>query len=175
VVVLRATKRVLQRLPPAASGEPGPSDTALGDWYVNRFVVDRQPLLIFVSSTSLLSILTPARNLRTLPERLPALVADRLQRLRVEFALVDDVTAELTSWAADRMPDAAGGGCPAVHRARYRDPRRAANIAGNEIRTRAVKECGADSHDGFPENSMLPSVAVVHRRRPRYTLQSEHI
>jgi hypothetical protein len=89
VVVLRATKRVLQRLSPSASVAPGLSNSALGDWYVNRFVVDRRPLLILVSSTSLLSILMPARDLRTLPERLPALVADRLARLRVEFALVD--------------------------------------------------------------------------------------
>jgi hypothetical protein len=89
VVVLRATKRVMQRLPPSAAVAPGRCDTALGDWYVNRFVVDRQPLRILVNSTSLLSILMPARDLRTLPERLPALVADRLQRLRIEFALVD--------------------------------------------------------------------------------------
>jgi len=30
----------------------GTSDTALGDWYVNRLIVDRQPLLLLVSAAS---------------------------------------------------------------------------------------------------------------------------
>jgi hypothetical protein len=89
----------------------GPSDTALGDWYVNRFVVDRQPLLILVSSTSLLSILMPAHDLRTLAARLPALVADRLQRLRVEFALVDGEIRAMASVRVAPTEDRAVLGC----------------------------------------------------------------
>jgi hypothetical protein len=63
-----------------AGGAPACSDTALGDWYVNRLVVDRQPLLLLVSSTSLLPLLVPARDVRTLPSRLASLVATRLRR-----------------------------------------------------------------------------------------------
>jgi hypothetical protein len=44
VVVLRATQKVLRSLPPATTVAVE-TDTALGDWYVNRIVVDRQPLL----------------------------------------------------------------------------------------------------------------------------------
>jgi hypothetical protein len=87
VVVLRATKRVLQRLPSFGSNS-GASDTALGDWYVNRFVVDRKPLLILVSSKSLLAILIPARDVRSLPARLSNIVAERLVRLGVSATLV---------------------------------------------------------------------------------------
>lgn len=70
------------RLPEDAS-QSDASDTALGDWYVNRFVVDRQPLLLLVSSRSRLAMLAPARDLKGLPGRLAAMVEDRLRRLPV--------------------------------------------------------------------------------------------
>jgi hypothetical protein len=74
---------------PASTPSAGASDTALGDWYVNRVVVDRHPLLLLVSSRSLLSLLTPARDVRGLPKRLPALVATRLRRLGIAAPLID--------------------------------------------------------------------------------------
>jgi len=87
VVVLRATQKVLRTLPQSAR-ESDVSDTALGDWYLNRIVVDRQPLLLLVSSKSLLSILAPARDVKTLPERLAGIVAERLRRLDVNASVV---------------------------------------------------------------------------------------
>ena len=83
MVILRPTRKLTRWLP-AAAADPGPSDTALGDWYGNRIVVDRQPLLILVSSTSLLPMLLLARNVRSLPERLGALVYARLRRLGID-------------------------------------------------------------------------------------------
>lgn len=87
---------------PLVSKEPGESDTALGDWYVNRIVVDRKPLLILVSSASLLSILTPARSVRTLPERLPGLVADRLHRLGVSARHIEAETSVMSESAVGK-------------------------------------------------------------------------
>ena len=93
MVFLRATKKVLRRLPSHAPGA-GTSTGALGDWFVNRFVVDRQPLLILVSETSLLSILEPARDVRSLPKRLPSIVETRLERLGIErFLIASEVDA----------------------------------------------------------------------------------
>ena len=93
MVVLRATQKVLKLLPESA-GNSVSSTTALGDWYVNRIVVDRQPLLLLVSSTSLLSIITPARDVRRLPRRLAAIVKERLRRLGInENALASEVGA----------------------------------------------------------------------------------
>ena len=93
MVILRATQKVLKRLPPISAAD-ALSDTALGDWYVNRLVVDRQPLLLLVSSRSLLAILEPARNVRALPEQLPGMVAQRLGRLGVEDRLIQhEITA----------------------------------------------------------------------------------
>jgi hypothetical protein len=71
---------------------PSSSDTALGDWYVNRIVVYRQPLLLLVSSTSLLPMLLPARDVRTLPVRLADVVEMRLRRLDID---VRAITAEI--------------------------------------------------------------------------------
>lgn len=88
MVVLRATQKVLRSLPQSATDSCS-SDTALGDWYLNRIVVDRKPLLLMVSSMSLLAILEPARNLKSLPDRISPLVVDRLSRLGINRCLIN--------------------------------------------------------------------------------------
>jgi hypothetical protein len=98
---LRATRKVLPRLSCQATTEDGVSDNALGDWFVNRLVIDRKPLLIFVSGLSLLPILEPARDVRSLPERLASIVEGRLIRLRVERHLITpEVEATRDVWVA---------------------------------------------------------------------------
>jgi hypothetical protein len=82
MVILRPTRKLHSLMPPAVV--TAPSDTALGDWYVNRLVIDRQPLLLLVSSESLLPILLPARDARRLPARLGAIVETRLLRLGID-------------------------------------------------------------------------------------------
>jgi Domain of unknown function (DUF6933) len=95
MVILRPTRRLFRDLPP--SSEPAAtSDTALGDWYVNRLVVDRRPLLLLVSSTSLLSLLVPARDVRALPDHLPRLIGSRLRRLGVGEELIRPELAAMT-------------------------------------------------------------------------------
>src|SRR2546430_6228640 len=83
MVILRPTRKLYRDLPPVLEPDAR-SDSALGDWYVNRLVVDRRPLLLVVSSTSLLSLLIPARHVSSLPSQLPTLVGSRLRRLGVE-------------------------------------------------------------------------------------------
>lgn len=96
MVILRATQKVLRSLP-TGGAEVITSDTALGDWYVNRIVIDRQPLILLVSARSLLAILEPARELRKLPQRLPYLVEERLKRLPVDkHAILCEVEATRT-------------------------------------------------------------------------------
>lgn len=82
-------------MPPSA--EPAkPSDTALGDWFVTRLVVDRRPLLLLVSSKSLLAVLVPARNVRALPDELAAVIGGRLRRLAVREELIREEVAAMT-------------------------------------------------------------------------------
>jgi hypothetical protein len=89
MVILRPTRKLAPLLP-AAESVPVRSDTALGDWYVNRIVVDRQPLLLVVSSASLLPMIVPARHVRGLPGRLRALVEARLQRCGIDSRVIDE-------------------------------------------------------------------------------------
>jgi hypothetical protein len=88
MVILRPTRK-LGSLLPAAEIVPTRSDTALGDWYVDRVVIDRRPLLLLVSSTSLLPMLLPARDVRGLPTRLGGLVEARLKRLGIEAHTIE--------------------------------------------------------------------------------------
>lgn len=95
MVVLRATKKLLSRLP--TTTVDGESATALGDWYANRIVMHRKPLLILISSASLLPILTPARDLKKLPANLPRLVEERLIRLGTPANVIDQEIRAMSS------------------------------------------------------------------------------
>ncbi|MEO6331169.1 MAG: hypothetical protein ABIV11_01645 [Gemmatimonadaceae bacterium] len=94
-VTLRRTQKLASALAVTAGDAPL-SSTALGDWYANRLVVDRKPLLLLVSSRSLLPILLPARDLRTLPSRLGHAVAQRLRRFGIDQRLIDAEVAAMT-------------------------------------------------------------------------------
>ena len=93
-VILRRTEKLAAVLP-VTTATPEDSDTALGDWYVNRLVVDRQPLLLLVSALTLLPIVVPGRDVRTLPVRLPDLVRQRLQRLYLPGEWIDAEVAAM--------------------------------------------------------------------------------
>lgn len=95
MVVLRATQKVLRYLAPPDTVTAA-SDGALGDWYANRLVVDRQPLVLLLSAVSLLSIVIPGRDLRGIPARLPEIVTARLRRLAVPSRIVAAEVATLT-------------------------------------------------------------------------------
>ena len=87
-VTLRRTQKLASVLPATIETPPAP-DSALGDWYANRIVVNRKPLLLLLSSRTLLAILLPARELRALPSRLGDVVAQRLRRLGIEQRLIE--------------------------------------------------------------------------------------
>jgi hypothetical protein len=87
MVLLRATQKLLKSLPLTAEDNDS-SNTALGDWYANRIIVDRRPLLLLLSSKSRLAVLTSARDVRKLPVRLPEIVAGRLARLGIPERLI---------------------------------------------------------------------------------------
>jgi hypothetical protein len=95
MVILRPTRRLFNVLP-VSEANPTSSDTALGDWYVSRLVVDRQPLLLLVSSTSLLSLLMLARDVRGLPIRLASVVETRLRRLGIASPMINAETLAMS-------------------------------------------------------------------------------
>lgn len=95
MVVLRRTRKLASALPASASPSV-PSDTALGDWYVNRITIHRRPLLLLVSARGLLPVLLPARDVSSLPERLSEVVAARMQRLGVASPVIRAEVAAMT-------------------------------------------------------------------------------
>ena len=105
MVVLRRTQKLAVPLPLIVESEAR-SDTALGDWYVNRVVVDRRPLLLLISAYALLPIVLPARDVAGLPDRLPDVVAARLRRLSIPPELIQAEIAAMkpviTAPASDR-------------------------------------------------------------------------
>ena len=105
MTVLRATQKVLGRLRPSIAPPAETADTALGDWYVNRVVVDRHPLLLLVNARSLLSLVQPAREVESLPARLPGLVRKRLRRLGVEPRIVDAETQAMVPVTMAKITD----------------------------------------------------------------------
>jgi hypothetical protein len=87
MVILRPTLK-LRKLLPVTDAATLESDTALGDWYVDRLVVDKRPLLLLVSSKGLWPLLTTARDVRSLPQRLPQQLADSLRRTSIPEPLI---------------------------------------------------------------------------------------
>ncbi len=104
MVVLRRTRKLASVLQASANAS-AQSETALGDWYVNRTTVDRRPLLLLLSAHALLPVLLPARDVRSLPDRLPGIVADRLRRLGVGNSIIDAEVAAMESVAVGQTTD----------------------------------------------------------------------
>ena len=103
MVVLRPTRKLHDLLPPVKAAPA--SDTALGDWYVNRIVVGRRPLLLLVSSTSLFPVLAPAQDVRGLAARLASLVESRLRRYDVDPQAIAQELKAMTSTAIAAATD----------------------------------------------------------------------
>ncbi len=87
MVILRPTRKLRTALT-VTSDVSTPSDTELGDWYVNRIVVDRRLLLLLVSAAPLLPLLVRAREVGELPNRIAELVERRLTRLGIASGMI---------------------------------------------------------------------------------------
>lgn len=85
MIVLRCTQCVRERLHlPKNLPEPAPSSGRLGDWYVHLVRFGRPEFAIATSERSLLTVLFPARGLRTmLAPNLRAALAPLLEVLGV--------------------------------------------------------------------------------------------
>lgn len=95
---LRSTQKLLggKFLIPekSTSSEALPTTTALGDWYAHRLIIERQHLAMCVSAHSRLCVLTTARDLEQLPQRLYYSLVDLLRVLDVPAeTLTEDAIA----------------------------------------------------------------------------------
>lgn len=88
MLVVRATQRLLKRLPGPVMPNPPQSTGALGDWYANIITINRQPLVLAVSSKSLLPTLFPARGLSSFASNFRAAVERALSAVGAPAAAV---------------------------------------------------------------------------------------
>jgi hypothetical protein len=77
--------------------DPGPSTTALGDWYANVIYMGRQPLVLAVSERSLLPLLMPARGLDNLPDHLTQTLIEKLQGMGIPETTIRQEISKMDS------------------------------------------------------------------------------
>lgn len=95
MITLRCTRRVLDLLNDPITEHLSDPTPALGEWYVNLIPVEHLPVYIFVNSTTLLTILLPARKIYSLIPALPQRVSRLLHRLGVPERLVEEETTQM--------------------------------------------------------------------------------
>jgi len=94
VVVLRCTKKLLARTGPAAEVVP-PSTTRLGDWYANLLYTRQGQLILCAAERTLLPVLVPARDAKSLPQRLAHAAGQILAAIGVPPALIEAELKEM--------------------------------------------------------------------------------
>lgn len=99
MIVLRCTAKLQKRLKLPKLADPGPSRTALGDWYGNVFHVGRQPLLILTSERSLLSVVLHAREMDALQATFSMALMKLLLRIGIPAVAVDRELAQMNEIA----------------------------------------------------------------------------
>lgn len=100
--VLRSTQKLLDRLNTAPDPESAQPNTVLGDWYANLIRVGRIQVVLAVSERSLLPVVVPARESRTLVQRLCEALEPMLTTIGVP---ADEATTELRAmqhWAVGK-------------------------------------------------------------------------
>jgi hypothetical protein len=88
MLVLRCTRKLLDRLPHAHASEGAESTTVLGDWYANILMIRPAHLVVLVNERSRLPLALPAREFATLLDRIPDAVAETLSGLGAPSAAI---------------------------------------------------------------------------------------
>ncbi len=86
---LRCTGKLLARLGPVTEVAREPPTTVLGDWYGTLVYAPGMQLVLLVSERTLFPLVVPAREARTLPERIPVALGRALAQLGVSPPAID--------------------------------------------------------------------------------------
>ena len=81
MVTLRCTQKLLRRARIAPKTITAAPTTVLGDWYANLFYSRPEQLVVCINERSLLLVLLPARDLKSISPRLQASVVSLLRRI----------------------------------------------------------------------------------------------
>ena len=88
MLILRATKKLRDKIGGVPAGPGDESTAAVGDWYAN-LLAWRRPHVILVNARTLIPVIAPLAPAKGLAKRLPDVIADALLTLGVEREFVD--------------------------------------------------------------------------------------
>lgn len=97
---LRCTGKLLKRLGPVSEVTRERPTTFLGDWYATLVYAPGMQLVLLTSERTLLPVVVPATEARTLAERFPLALARVLAELKVPL---DSIDREVQAMAAPRI------------------------------------------------------------------------
>lgn len=88
MLIVRATKKLRDKVGGVPAGSEDESTAVLGDWYAN-LLAWRRPHVILVNARTLVPVITPLAPAKGLAKRLPDVIADALLALGVAQEVVD--------------------------------------------------------------------------------------
>ncbi|WKB55441.1 DUF6933 domain-containing protein [Eleftheria terrae] len=94
----RCTQKLLDRLNAAPVQESAPPDTVLGDWYATLVRAGRIQVVLAVSERTLLPVVVPAREGRSLVQRLTEALGPLLESLSLPAEVVTAERRAMQSW-----------------------------------------------------------------------------
>lgn len=95
MITLRCTRKLLARGLEMGSGVQPPPTALLGDWYANVLTRKSQHLVVCVSERTLLPVILPAKDAKSLPRRLSEGVCVILGHLGIDAAAIERERAEM--------------------------------------------------------------------------------
>ncbi len=95
VFAIRCTTRLMDRMRVKPDPIPPPPTTVLGDWYSNVIRIGRTQLILAVSERTLLPVILPAVDAKSLPRRMPEYLFDVLKRLDIPLSTIDRELREM--------------------------------------------------------------------------------
>ena len=122
VLIVRATKKIAERLGGFATVPAAPDRPQLGEWYATAMFW-RPQVALFVSETTLLPVFVPLAPANTVVRRLPAELADVLRRQGVPDEFIDAELAKMSASICPAQRESQHDG----RRQRIRPPRQARN------------------------------------------------
>ncbi|HEY4183400.1 MAG TPA: hypothetical protein VGM90_41535 [Kofleriaceae bacterium] len=104
MVTIRAAAKLLRTLGTADPAPPPPS-TLLGDWYATIVRKRHRHVVLAIAGTTLLPVVVPAREIKTLVPRLTAGLVEVLRSLEVPAADIACEIAAMAEWRIAKTDD----------------------------------------------------------------------
>jgi len=95
---LRCTKKLLARMRIDPEPNPLAPSTILGDWYANLLYTGGRQLILAVSERTLLPVLLPAIDAKSIPSRLPTAVRAALAAIEIPSGAIDRELGEMSDF-----------------------------------------------------------------------------